>query len=81
MANKQNVIGAQVRRLRSQRGLTQDQLSAKLQLLGLDISRSGVSKIEAHLRCVADSELPFIAESLKVGIAELFPAKGRKKRG
>jgi transcriptional regulator with XRE-family HTH domain len=80
MAKTQNVIGPQVRRLRSQRDLTQEQLAARLQVLGLEISRAGLSKIEAGLRCVSDAELPVIAEALKVGIADLFPTKTSRKR-
>jgi transcriptional regulator with XRE-family HTH domain len=81
MANAQNIIGPQVRKLRNERDLTQEQLAARLQVLGLDISRAGLSKIEAGLRCVADAELPVIAEALKVGIADLFPSKAGRKRG
>jgi transcriptional regulator with XRE-family HTH domain len=81
MASAQNIIGAQVRRLRNQRDLTQEQLSAKIQLLGLEMSRATLSKIEAGLRCVVDSELPIIAEALKVGIADLFPIRSGRRRG
>ncbi len=80
MAKTQNVIGPQVRRLRSQRNLTQEQLAARIQLLGLEISRAGLSKIEAGLRCVSDAELPVIAEALKVAITDLFPVRSRRKQ-
>ena len=73
MANAQNIIGPQVRKLRNERGMSQDQLAAKLQLLGLEMSRAGVSKIEARLRCVSDAELPVIAKALGVEIPSLFP--------
>ena len=80
MANAQNIIGPQVRRLRNERDLSQDQLAAKLQLLGLEISRAGVSKIEARLRCVTDAELPLIAQALKVEMADLYPLQASRKR-
>jgi transcriptional regulator with XRE-family HTH domain len=80
MANVQNIIGPQVRKLRNERDLSQDQLAAKLQLLGLEISRAGVSKIEARLRCVADSELPVIAKALGVELATLFPPTTAAKK-
>ena len=81
MANAQNIIGPQVRKLRNERDMSQDQLAAKLQLLGLEMSRAGVSKIEARLRCVSDAELPVIAKALGVELAALFdPATpGAKK--
>ena len=50
-------------------------LATKLQLAGFDISRSGVSKIEARLRFVDDKDLMFLAEVLKVPIQELFPRR------
>ena len=42
---------------------------------GFDISRSGVSKIEARLRFVDDKDLMFLAEVLRVPIQELFPRR------
>lgn len=76
----QNIIGPQVRRLRNEKALTQEQLAARFQVLGLEISRAGLSKIEAGLRCVADTEIPYIAEALKVDITLLFPTKAELKR-
>ena len=40
-----NNVGPQVRRRRYALGWSQSVLAAKLQIVGLDISRSGVSKI------------------------------------
>jgi transcriptional regulator with XRE-family HTH domain len=70
-----NNIGPQVRRKRYSLGWSQSTLAAKLQLGGLDISRSGVSKIEARLRCVDDKEIMFLAEVLRVPVQELFPRR------
>jgi transcriptional regulator with XRE-family HTH domain len=68
-----NNIGPQVRRRRYALGWSQSTFATKLQLAGFDISRSGVSKIEARLRFVDDKELMFLGEVLKVPIQELFP--------
>ena len=73
-----NVTGKQVSRLRNQLGLSQDQLSAKCQRVGLDISRGTLAKIEAGIRCVSDGEALLLAQALGVGVSELFP-KGKKK--
>jgi transcriptional regulator with XRE-family HTH domain len=79
MAKVQNIVGPQVRRLRYEQGLTQETLAARCGVLGWDLSRATLSKIEAQLRCVTDSELRVLAESLKVGIQDLFPPRrGRK---
>jgi transcriptional regulator with XRE-family HTH domain len=50
-------------------------LATKLQLAGFDISRSGISKIEARLRFVDDKDLMFLAEVLRIPTQELFPRR------
>jgi len=80
MAKQQNAVGAVVRKLRVERGLTQEQFAARLQVLGLELSRAGMSKIEARLRCVSDTELPVIAQALKVEIADHYPSQASRKR-
>ena len=73
-----NIIGKQVSRLRNQLDLSQEQLSAKCQRVGLDISRGTLAKIEAGIRCVSDQEALLLAQALGVGVSDLFP-KGKKK--
>lgn len=75
-----NVIGPQVRRLRYQRGWSQAKLAVKLQVLGWDISRSGVGKIEAQLNRVSDYQMIFLATALRVDERELFPTVERSVR-
>ena len=70
-----NNIGPQVRRRRYALGWSQSILAAKLQIAGFDISRSGVSKIEARLSYVDDKALLYLAEVLKVQVQELFPPR------
>lgn len=47
-------------------------LAGHCQLLGWDLTRSTLSKIEACLRCVTDYEVILLAHALKVGESELF---------
>lgn len=75
-ASKQNVVGPQVRRLRMAAGLSQEALVAKLQVAGWDLSRAGLSKIEAGLRRVNDAEAWMLAKVLGCPLADLFPARG-----
>ena len=75
-----NNIGPQVRRKRYALGWSQSIFAAKLQVAGLDISRSGVSKIEARLRFVDDKDLMFLAEVLKAPVQELFPRRESEGR-
>ncbi|MBL9202715.1 MAG: helix-turn-helix transcriptional regulator [Opitutaceae bacterium] len=74
----QNIVGEQVRRLRYQRELTQEALAAKCNVLGWDISRGALAKIEAGLRCVTDAELFVLAKVLKVELRQLYPKDDRE---
>jgi transcriptional regulator with XRE-family HTH domain len=76
MAKKpQNIVGPQIRKLRYQQELTQEMLAARCARLGWNISRPTLSKIEAQLRCVVDSELMILAKALRVSLEMLFPPK------
>lgn len=73
--NTQNLVGPQVRRLRMTAELSQESLAAKLQLAGWDLSRGGLSKIEAGLRRVNDAEVWLLAKVLACALTDLFPAR------
>ena len=78
MASKQkNIVGPQVRRLRVAAGLSQEALAGRLQVAGWDLSRAGLSKIEAGLRLVIDAEAVVLARVLGVALDELVPKKAR----
>jgi DNA-binding XRE family transcriptional regulator len=68
-----NVVGYQVRKLRSQRGWTQEVMAQKLQLAGWDVSRTSLAKLESRLRWVPDCELLFLSKVLGVELRALFP--------
>ncbi|MBD7910041.1 helix-turn-helix domain-containing protein [Clostridium cibarium] len=70
--DKRNIIGDNVKRLRKKQGLTQEELTAKLQLYGLAIDRPMLTKIELKKREVLDYELLCIAKAFNVSTEELF---------
>ena len=74
VSNKTSSPG-KARRRRYALGWSQSLLAVKLQITGFDISRSGVSKIEARLSYVDDKSLLYLAEVLKVVVQDLFPAR------
>ncbi len=80
MQNPRNMVGPQVRRLRNERGLSQPALAELLQRRGWDISRDTIAKIEDQRRWVSDFEVAFLAEILKVPIAELFGNRSRSEK-
>ncbi len=72
---KLNVVGATLRQLRMEKGLTQTQLAAKCSVLGWDVSAGSVAKIETQLRSVYDAELLIFARVLNAPLASLYPDK------
>lgn len=74
MKQPRNIVGPQVKALREKRGLTQPMLAAKCHLLGWDLSRETLAKIETRVRWVADAELLCLAKSLQVPIETLLPS-------
>ena len=68
-----NVVGSRIRKIRDQKGLSQEQMAAKCQILGFDLTRGTLAKIESGIRGVADHEIPFLARVLDTSIESLFP--------
>ena len=68
-----NVVGRQVARLRSAGGLSQAELATACQLVGWDVTRDTIAKIEGGLRWVGDLELIHLARALKADVASLYP--------
>ncbi len=60
-------IGHNIQNLRKKAGLTQDQTVAKLQLMGLEISKSTYAKIETNRMNIRVSEL--------VALSKIFGAQ------
>jgi transcriptional regulator with XRE-family HTH domain len=72
MSHPRNLVGPVVRELRESQGLTQQMLVARLNLVGWDISRETLAKIESQVRWVADTELLLLAAALKVEAGQLL---------
>ena len=71
-----NISGPQIRRLRSQQGMTQQAFAERCQRMGWDISRDTLAKVESQMRWLADFELAFLAEALSVPLDLLLPERG-----
>ena len=61
-----------MRQTRDREYLSQEQLAAKLQLAGLNITQKAVSRMETGKRVIADYELPYLADVLDVTIYYLL---------
>ena len=71
---KKNIVGPRVKQARkaAKPQITQLDLVARLQSLGLSIDQSGLSKIENGQRPVSDIEVAALAKALKIPISWLF---------
>lgn len=67
-----NMVGDRVRELRIERGMTQQVLSNKLEMLAIYICRGSISRIEDKQRTVTDIELYGLSKVLNVSIDDLF---------
>ena len=74
MARKriQNIVGGNLRRTRRSRGLTQVDVVARCQLLGWQLSRETLAKIEAEMRRVNDAEVAMLARAMGVDVDHLL---------
>ena len=67
-----NMVGANVRKYRIAKNMSQQTLSNKLEMMAIYICRGSISRIEEKQRTVTDIELYGIAKVLGVTIADLF---------
>jgi transcriptional regulator with XRE-family HTH domain len=67
-----NAIGPIVRKLRNQKGWTQEELAAKLQLRGWDCTWSWLAKIEAQQVAVKDFELLYFRAVFNKALEDFY---------
>jgi transcriptional regulator with XRE-family HTH domain len=72
--DKRNIVGARVRQARknAKPPITQLELVARLQIEGVTIDQSGLSKLESGKRPVSDMEVLALAKALKVSVGWLL---------
>lgn len=68
----EKIIGNNIRILREMAGLTQEMLSAKLQVRGCDITRSALAKIEVAQRHIYVDGIILIKEILKANYEDIL---------
>lgn len=69
-------IGANIRILRERAGITQEQLSARLQAAGCGVTRSALAKIEVGQRHLYPDEIILIKNILGVEYDDIFVVNG-----
>lgn len=72
-----NLIGARVESSRKEQGMKQKELLAQLQVRGVDLNASGLSKLEGQIRLVTDFELLALSDILGVSVMWLLTGKDK----
>lgn len=74
IVNGKNIVGKRVVQARKEAKppITQSDLAARLEILGMKIDQTGISKIENGQRPVSDAEVVALAKALKVTVVWLL---------
>ena len=75
-----NLIGARVETARKNQNMKQKELLAQLQVRGVDLNASGLSKLEGQIRYVTDMELLALADILGVSVMWLLTGLDSKDK-
>lgn len=67
-----NLIGANVTKIRKLNQMSQKELAISMQLLGVDINYSSLSKLEGQRRIATDMEVYAISKIFDIPIGDLF---------
>lgn len=69
-----NISGHKISQLRKQEGMSQRQLADRMQLLGIDMDKNAIQRIESGARFVTDIELQMFSRCFSVTVDELLEA-------
>lgn len=67
-----NICGRRIAAKRIEMGMSQRMLADRLQIIGLDIDKNAVQRIECGKRFVTDIELKYISAAMNLTYSELL---------
>ena len=67
-----NITGKKIRAVRRKKKITQLQLAARLNIIGIDLDQTAISRIENQTKSLLDFEAKAIAQVLGIPIEKLF---------
>ena len=67
-----NIAGSTIARLRKEMNISQRQLAEKMQLVGVDLDKNAIQRIEARKRFITDIELCAFAKVFDVSVDYLL---------
>ncbi len=74
---QKNLVGARLKALRAERKLSQRDLARELQLIGMDMDKNVITRIETDKRYVTDLELQALAKIFQVSYEYLIDGTGK----
>ena len=67
-----NLLGAKIEQIRKSKGIKQKDLLTQLQINGIELNASGLSKLEGQIRSINDYELLALSKILGFSIDQLL---------
>ena len=75
---RNNVCGKRIAQFRVQKGLSQRELADKMQLVGIDIDKNAIQRIECGKRFVTDIEIIAFAKVFHITYEELLDSEDKQ---
>ena len=72
---RNNICGENIAKYRKEIALSQREFAEKLQVLGLDIEKNAIQRMESGQRFITDIELVYLAKALDKSLDELIDPK------
>ena len=71
-SGKNNVCGENIAKFRTELNLSQRKLADRLQVIGLDVDKNAIQRIEAGKRFATDIEIIYFAKVLQLSYEDLL---------
>lgn len=69
---RNNICGKAIAKYRKEMKISQRKLADQLQILGLDIDKNAIQRMESGQRFITDIELSYLCQALNKSLDELF---------
>lgn len=70
--NKNNICGKNIAKFRKKMGISQRELADRLQLVGLDVDKNAIQRMESGQRFITDIEIVALSKILDESFEELL---------
>ena len=71
-SGRNNICGDNIAKYRKELGLSQRAFAERLQILGLDIEKNAIQRMESGQRFITDIEMVYLAKALGKTLEELL---------